>query len=72
MENIVGKPITQEIKNDLVCSWNEVEEARTSLVEVVEDTPEGVWMDVYNKNAMAAVRFTMLSIPHMGEARPGD
>jgi hypothetical protein len=40
MENIVGQSITQEMKNDLVCSWNEVEEAKTSLEEVVETTPE--------------------------------
>jgi len=31
----------------------------------VEDTPEQVWVDVYNKNAMAAVRFTRLAIPLM-------
>src|SRR5262245_12855391 len=32
---------------------------------VVEETPEDVWIDVYNKNAMAAVRFTRLTIPYM-------
>jgi len=30
-----------------------------------EDTPEETWVDVYCKNAMAAVRFTRLAIPLM-------
>lgn len=33
--------------------------------EVVEDTLEEVWMDVYTKNALAAIRFTMRMIPYM-------
>jgi len=33
--------------------------------ENVEDTSEDVWTDVYDKNAMAAVRFTRLVIPYM-------
>lgn len=35
--------------------------------EDVEDTLEDVWWGVYNKNAMAAVRFTMWAIPLMKE-----
>jgi 3-oxoacyl-[acyl-carrier protein] reductase len=31
----------------------------------VVKTPEKVWVDVYNKNALAAVRFTMRFLPHM-------
>ncbi len=38
---------------------------------VVEDTSEEVWIDVYNKNAMAAVRFTMLAIPYMRKQKWG-
>ena len=37
---------------------------RWGLEDVVE-TDESVWMDVYNKNAMAAVRFTMAFLPCM-------
>jgi len=33
--------------------------------QVVENTPESVWKEVYEKNALAAVRFTRLIIPHM-------
>ncbi len=33
--------------------------------ESVENTPESVWKEVYDKNAMAAVRFTRWAIPHM-------
>ena len=31
--------------------------------ESIEDTPEDVWTDVYNKNAGAAIRFTRFAIP---------
>jgi len=37
----------------------------------VEETAEKVWMDVYNKNAMAAVRFTRLAIPFMRKQKWG-
>ena len=33
--------------------------------DVVEDTPEDVWLDVYTKNAVAAMRFTMRALPYM-------
>ena len=38
---------------------------------IVEETPEEVWIDVYNKNAMAAVRFTRLAIPFMRKQKWG-
>ena len=38
---------------------------------VVEETSEDVWIDVYNKNAMAAVRFTRLAIPFMRKQKWG-
>jgi len=36
-----------------------------------ETTSEEIWMDVYQKNAMAAVRFTMLAIPLMRKQKWG-
>ena len=39
--------------------------------EVVEETSEDVWLDVYNKNAMAAIRFTMKAIPFMRKQKWG-
>ena len=39
--------------------------------ESVEATPEDVWVDVYNKNAMAAVRFTKLALPLMRSQKWG-
>lgn len=39
--------------------------------ESVEDTSEDVWIDVYNKNAMAAVRFTRLALPIMRKQKWG-
>jgi len=35
----------------------------------IEATPEEVWRQVYDKNAMAAIRFTMRAIPSMRRAR---
>lgn len=37
----------------------------------VEETPEAVWTQVYDKNAMAAVRFTRLVIPYMRRQKWG-
>jgi 3-oxoacyl-[acyl-carrier protein] reductase len=39
--------------------------------DTVEDTELQVWSDVYEKNAMAAVRFTRRALPHMRRARWG-
>ncbi len=38
---------------------------------VVEATSEDVWLDVYNKNAIAAMRFTMRALPSMRKQRWG-
>lgn len=38
---------------------------------VVEETDEQVWLDVYNKNALAATRFTMKVIPFMRKKKWG-
>lgn len=37
----------------------------------VEKTAEDVWLDVFNKNAMAAVRFTRWAIPYMRQQKWG-
>ena len=37
----------------------------------IEETKEDVWIDVYNKNAMAAVRFTRLILPYMRKQKWG-
>lgn len=39
--------------------------------EIVERTEEKVWVEVYNKNALAAIRFTMLAIPYMRRQKWG-
>lgn len=38
---------------------------------IIEETPEDVWLDVYNKNALAAIRFTMKAIPFMRKQKWG-
>lgn len=38
---------------------------------IVEETPEDVWVDVHNKNALAAIRFTMRAIPFMRKRKWG-
>ncbi len=39
--------------------------------EVVEETAEEVWLEVYNKNALAAIRLTMMAIPYMRKQKWG-
>jgi len=39
--------------------------------DVVEETAEDVWLDVYNKNTLAAIRFTMKVIPFMRKQKWG-
>lgn len=39
--------------------------------EIVEETNEEVWLEVYEKNALAAIRFTMLAIPYMRRQKWG-
>lgn len=39
--------------------------------EIVEETKEEVWLEVYNKNALASIRFTMLAIPFMRKQKWG-
>lgn len=39
--------------------------------ENIEDTSEQVWIDVYNKNVLAATRFTMRAIPYMRKQKWG-
>jgi len=39
--------------------------------EIIEETKEEVWAEVYNKNAVAAIRFTTLAIPYMRRQKWG-
>lgn len=39
--------------------------------ETIEDTTEQVWQDVYSKNALAAIRFTVKAIPFMRKQKWG-
>ena len=39
--------------------------------EVVEETPEDVWLDVYSKNATAAIRFTVFFLHYMRKQKWG-
>lgn len=38
---------------------------------IIEETSEDVWIDVYNKNALAAIRFTVRAIPYMRKQKWG-
>lgn len=39
--------------------------------ESIEATTEAVWTDVYSKNALAAIRFTVKALPHMRRQKWG-
>jgi 3-oxoacyl-[acyl-carrier protein] reductase len=36
-----------------------------------EKVPESVWQDTYNRNALASIRYTLLSIPYMRKLKWG-
>jgi len=39
--------------------------------EIIEKTEEKVWVEVYNKNVLAAIRFTNLTIPYLRKQKWG-
>lgn len=39
--------------------------------EIIEETDEKVWLEVYNKNALGAIRLTMLALPYMRKQKWG-
>ncbi|HCJ67001.1 MAG TPA: hypothetical protein DHV62_06675 [Elusimicrobia bacterium] len=39
--------------------------------EIVEETKKNVWLEVYTKNALVAIRFTTLAIPYMRKQKWG-
>lgn len=39
--------------------------------DIIEETDEKVWLNVYNKNTLAAIRFTIKSIPYMRKQKWG-
>ncbi len=39
--------------------------------DIVEETDEKVWIEVYEKNVLSAIRFTNLAIPHMRKQKWG-
>lgn len=39
--------------------------------EIAEETKEEVWLEVFNKNALAAIRFTMRAVPFMRKQKWG-
>ena len=77
--NSVGKKVDVLIAKDIekfckyiISKWGNIDILINNVggggrwgSEIIEDTSEEVWNDVYNKNAMAAIRFTRFFIPYM-------
>jgi 3-oxoacyl-[acyl-carrier protein] reductase len=66
------------VMKTVICNWGAIHILVNNVggggrwgSDSVEDTPEQVWVDVYNKNAMATVRFTRLAIPLMRKQKWG-
>lgn len=63
IENVVKKVITSF--GTLHILINNVGGGGRWGKEITEDTKDRVWQEVYDKNAMAAVRFTKMVLPYM-------
>jgi 3-oxoacyl-[acyl-carrier protein] reductase len=66
------------VVNEVIATWGTVHILVNNVggggrwgSEQVEATPEDVWLDVYNKNALAAVRFTVKVLPWMRQQKWG-
>lgn len=64
--------------NTVTNSWNTVHILINNVggggrwgSENIEETEEQVWLDVYNKNALSAIRFTTKLIPYMRKQKWG-
>ncbi|MDP3880006.1 MAG: SDR family oxidoreductase [Dehalococcoidales bacterium] len=70
--DVLVKEDIDRVMKAIIDSWgtinilvNNVGGSGGSAKTAPEETPEDVWLDIYNKNAMAAIRFTMKAIPFM-------
>jgi len=68
----------EKVMKKMIDSWGKIDILVNNVggggrwgSSVFEETPEDVWLDVYNKNALAAVRFTMRAIPFMRKQKWG-
>lgn len=68
----------EEVKNSIIKKWgqlhiliNDVGGGGRWGKEIVEETKEEVWMEVYNKNALLAIRLTIWAIPFMRKQKWG-
>lgn len=68
----------KKVMNTLIETWGKVHILINNVggggrwgSEIVEETKEEVWMEVYNKNVLAAIRFTMNVIPLMRKEKWG-
>lgn len=76
--DVLKKREIDKVINHLIVEWktmhiliNNVGGGGKWGKEVYEETDEKVWVDVYNKNALAAVRFTNKLIPYMRKNKWG-
>jgi 3-oxoacyl-[acyl-carrier protein] reductase len=65
----------ERVLNTVIAQWNTIDILVNNAggggrwgSENIEETPEDVWTDVYNKNVFAAVRFTLRVLPFMKKA----
>lgn len=73
----ISENIDHVIKN-VINSWNTIHILINNVggggrwgSENIEETDEKVWLDVYNKNTLAAIRFTTRCIPYMKKQKWG-
>lgn len=68
----------KEVKDSIVKKWGGVHILVNNVggggrwgKEIIEETKEEVWMEVYNKNALSAIRLTTWAIPFMRKQKWG-
>ncbi len=68
----------ERVKKTVIDSWGTIHILVNNVggggrwgKEDVEKTPEDVWVDVYNKNALAAIRLTVRFLPYMRKQKWG-
>jgi len=76
--DVMDKIDIERVMNQIIDKWGTIHILINSVggggrwgSDIIEETEEKVFSEVYCKNAMAAVRFTMLAIPFMRKQKWG-
>ena len=76
--DVMNKLDIEKVMNEIIEKWGTIHVLVNNVggggrwgSEIVEETKEEVWAEVYDKNVTAAIRFTNISIPYMRKQKWG-